>query len=147
MGRRKQYVAHAPVPKEFSDENICMLYDAITQAVVATDPTGKSNNEIFGEIYTRFRSHIVTEDSLRFLSYGLKKLDRSYEGHAEFINKLINEVYKKRKRTEKANLEVALTAMNDCVNRLKVVNSESVEVMSHLNKIENDLEDGESYGR
>jgi len=131
------------VPKEFTDENICLLYDAVTKAIEDTDITGKSNNQIFGEIYTRFRSYVVPEESLRFLSYGLKQLDRSYEGHAEFINKLINEVYEKRKRTEKANLEIAVVAMDDCLNRLKIVNEESVEVMLHLNKIEEGLDGDE----
>lgn len=127
-------------------EDIGTVYNLIEQAVEATDFEGKSTDEIFGEIYTRFRTEISLyggrHDTLRFLRHGLKTLDRASAGKE--LNAIINELYNdKLNRTNSLeDLELMTVIMHDCLEDAKNIDKQSNEVMLTLKQISEDL-DGE----
>lgn len=108
---------------------------------ISTD--NKTSNEIFGEIYTKLRSEVLTTDRhpelLSKFPQQLRILGCCQSGIQ--INKIINQVYEQRTKSEidLTDLEICLLAMNENLDSIKKINNRSGTVVTNLNRIDNDL--------
>jgi len=131
---------------KLTPEQVSVVYRLIENAVLATDPSGKSTDEVFGEIFTRFRTDIALygqhESMKRLFCTRLKALNGTDIG--DQLNDIINEIYQEKVINQNTflDLELCTTVMDDCLREAKEVGKESVEVMSNLNKIDEQLDGG-----
>lgn len=136
MGRRRQVIRNTPL----SGEEIETLYDIVSQAVRATDFRDKSTDQIFGEIFTRFRTEIGIygrHDNLKIFCCDLKGLN-SYSSYAKILNSIIEELYLEKLETSEYNIddiELSAIAMESCLSDVKLFNEASSIVVSNLDKI------------
>jgi hypothetical protein len=126
-------------------KDIGTVYSIIEHILSEMSLDGKSTNEIFGEIYTRFRTEISIyerHNSLRFLQKGLRSLNGTAAGGQ--LNKIINDVYKSKVNDITFdNLEYRSAIMQSCILDAKNLCEESVKVKSTLKQIEQNLLQGE----
>jgi hypothetical protein len=135
MGKHNLISRNTPL----DGKEIETLYDIVSAAVKTTDFKNKSTDEIFGEIFTRFRSEIAIygrHDNFRVFQRRLKDLDTSTE-YAKILNSIINELYldKFSKECGVDDVELSAIAMESCLSELKDVNNESKLVATNLDKI------------
>ncbi|KKL98447.1 hypothetical protein LCGC14_1824310 [marine sediment metagenome] len=132
------------IPKEYAG----VVYNFVEKAVAETDTKGKTTDEVFGEIYTRFRTEVSVWErhpKLKELFLcRLKYLDCTEAGKE--LNKIINKMCQEKikKDTYIENLELCAVVMRDCLSDAKRISDESAKVISTLEKIGDDL-NGESY--
>jgi hypothetical protein len=142
--------AHKFIDKKgtITKEDFSMVYGLIEKAVDRTNLEGKTTDEIFGEIYTKFRTEVAVWERYRslkkFFVCRLKDLNCTEAGKqlSEIINELCQEKIKRNAAIE--SLELCTIIMHDCLSDANVISDESAKVMSTLEKIGNDL-NGESY--
>lgn len=134
--------------KTISTEDINIVYNLVEKAVADTDTRGKTTDEIFGEVYTRFRTEIsIWERHSRLKKLFLCKLRYlNFTKAGEQLNDIINELCLKKMKEDSSieNLELCAIIMHNCLSEAKGISDESANVMSTLEKIGNDL-NGVSY--
>lgn len=119
------------------------IYGIIEQAIQNTDPDGKTTDQIFGEIFTRFRSDISiygAHETLKPLFSGrLKHLNGTAVGNE--LNEIICELYAEHVANEESIMDLELCAiiMDDCLLDAKDVTRESTKVLTTLDQISDDL--------
>lgn len=141
MSKRLRTIRGA-IPKEHLET----IYKLVRQAIDETNPCGKSADEIFGEIYTRFRASVMMygqhDDLKRFFAGRIKTLNGSEAG--DQINQIINELYAPKKQNEHSiiNLELCTAIMQNCLKEAKDIDTQSQRVMSSLSEIDHTLNGG-----
>jgi len=142
MSRRKRVD-----PKQIlTSDEASTVYKMVEDAIKATDPSGKSTDEVFGEIFTRFRTDVAiygAHESLKKLFCArLKSLNGTEAGRA--LNEMINEIYQEQVENEDTflDLELCTTVMDDCLQEAKQVSKQSEAVMSNLKQIDEQLDGG-----
>ena len=130
--------------EEIPGDQISKVYSLVERAIQNTDIDGKTTNEIFGEIYTKFRTEAVpygaAGDPLRkFFAGRLKALNGTPAG--DKLNEIINELYNEHVKNKDSllDLELCTIIMNDCVQDAKAIGIESEKVINSLEQIDYDL--------
>jgi len=122
------------------------VYKMIEAAVDATDTSGKSTDQIYGEIFTRFRTDVAiygAHESLKQLfCLRLKSLNGTQAG--KILNDMINETYQKKAENDETflDLEICTTVIEDCLLEAKQVSEQSEKVISNLKQIDKQLDGG-----
>lgn len=151
MGRRRSLDIHilkGSKNKKLSSDDLATVYSLVEDAVNATDLSGKSTDEIFGEIYTRFRTEAKYSNrypELNLICKGkLKNLDWTEAGKQ--MGDIIKELYVERVANDPCMLDLELCHIiaQSCVSDAKQVIEQSETVISNLEKIDQKLNGEES---
>lgn len=127
------------------EDQLSSVYILVEKAIQETKPDGKTTDQIFGEIYTKFRTSVGyfnagTFESLKPLFRGqLKLLNGTAVGNE--LNEIICELYAEHVANEESIMDLELCAiiMDDCLLDAKDVTRESAKVLTTLDQISDDL--------
>lgn len=146
MGSRSRVVRHGDVQARscaISGEHLDVVYKYVEDAVENTNTDGKSTDEIFGEIFTRFRTEVALygrDAKLQQLfRTKLKRLDWTSVGQQ--LNDIINELYLDRLEDtiDISGLKLSECIVQDCVEEAKTINTQAGTAVSELEKIHQEL--------
>ena len=124
-----RHMTFRDIDRELTHKENSFICKLIKSAIDATDSTGKTTNQIFGEIYTRFRADISMQNEHSILKKlfrsRLKALNGTEVGDA--FNDIVNEIYQNKNKNQEAflDLELCTVVAESCLNDAKLINEKA----------------------